>query len=69
MAEHAARGDQEIEPHIVDDRLPARDLREQIADGSLLLHALERGGELLVLHIRQPKRLASNRLLKHQRLR
>ena len=69
MAEDAARRDEEIELHVVDDGLAARLLREDIADGALLLHALQRRRELLVLRVRKAQRLARDGLLEHQRLR
>ncbi len=49
VREDAAGGDQQVEGHVVDDRLAAFFLAEQVADRPLLLHAFERGGEFLVL--------------------
>ena len=67
MGEDSARSNEQIKGHVVDDRSVARVLSEGVADRPLLLHARQRRRELLVLDVREPQRLARDRLLEHQR--
>ena len=63
VREHAARADDEIELHQIDERFGGALLAERVRDGPLLLHAAQPDGELLVLLEREPERLARDRLL------
>ena len=58
MGEHPAGGDEQVELHIVDNRLAARLLAEDVAHGPLLLDALKGRGELLVLLVGQAQGFA-----------
>ena len=66
MRQDPSRGHQQVQRHVVDDGLWPTLLAKGITDRTLLLDSRERGGELLVLHIRQPQGFTRDRLLKHQ---
>ena len=58
VTEHASGGDEQVELHAVHDARSADLLAEDVTHGSLLLHALECGRELLVLLVGEPQRLS-----------
>ena len=66
VREDAAGSDQQVEGHVVDDRAAPFLLTEKVSDRPLLLHALERGGEFLVLHVGQPQGFPRDGLLEDQ---